>query len=141
MTPKHFQTFETPKTEAGYYAELNVFGGILSLQGDKCAYYTLYAALHSIDQFAVVILYSKISQNIVSIDMLRELRNLGLCRLPPPSTSISNCQETPAILCDSDDEKPLFVGHCVRDYPGTKLHPNLLLPLTDSVVELYLWCQ
>src|SRR6266542_5374608 len=75
------------------------------------------------------------SENNVSIDALRALRNLGLCKLvslaavltPQLSspTPIRNCQEAPVMLCDSDDEELLFrvPNHCPRDYPGMKLRP------------------
>jgi len=126
LLPMTFRTFASPKAEAGYYAELDAFGGILSFQDDKCASYSLFAALHSIDEFIVMILTSKNSQDIASIDALKKLKPWAL-----PTASPTPIQETPAMLCDSDDEleEPLFPNRCPRDYLGVKLHPILILPL------------
>ncbi len=97
--------------------------------------------------FSVFIVTSKAIENVVSIDALRELRNLGLCQLVSPTASpsttlfpspspIHDRQRTSTMLCDSDDEESgdkdsdnedseevLIPNHCPREYPSMKLHP------------------
>jgi len=144
MTPKRFRTFASAGAgEAGYYVEVAVFGGVLTLQEGECECYTIFTTLHS----PVIIVTSKAIKNIVSIDALGELRNLGLCPLASPAASPSailfpspsptrNRQRTSTMLCDSDDEESgvkdsddedeeedeLLPNHCPREYPNMKLH-------------------
>ena len=99
--------------------------------------------LHSIPEgFSVTIMSSSTTEEAVSIDALRDLRTIGLCRLISPGSSsaailfpsalpIHNRQRTSKMLCDSDDDelggkdskKKLLPEHCPREFPGTKLHP------------------
>lgn len=97
--------------------------------------------------FLVIIVTSEAIKNMVSIDALRALRNLGLGRLVSPAASpsatlfpspspIRNRQRTSTMLCDSDDEESgdkdsddedseeeLLPNHCLREYPSMKPHP------------------
>jgi hypothetical protein len=92
---------------------------------------------------SVIIVTSKAIKNMVSIDALRELRNLGLCPLVSPAASLSATlfpspspfRQTTTMPCDSDDEElgvedsddedseELLPNHCPREYPSMKLHP------------------
>lgn len=131
MTPKHFRTFAAKDAsgEAGYYVELEVFGGIVSMQNDKCASYLLSLQLHSIDGYIVAIATSNTYINSVSMHAVRQLRSLGLCQLvslaapplnptPLSPTPIRDGQGPPVMLCDSDDEELLFPNRCPREYAG-----------------------
>ena len=163
MTPKFFRTFTSGAAgESGYYVEVAVFGGILTLdKGKGECYYTISTTLHFWG-ILVILITSKDIKNPVSIDALRELQNIGLCQLVSPAASssatlfpslslIANHQRT-SMLCDSDVEdsesegeetksEELVPKHCPRAYPSMETPSNLLLHLTTDLFSVGCSCS
>lgn len=87
--------------------------------------------------FSVIMVTSTTTKNVVSIDALRELRNLGLCQLVSPASSSAILFPSPSHLQspkndeesrnkdsdNEDSEEELLPKHCPREYPSMKFHP------------------
>lgn len=140
LTPTRFRTF-VGSGEAGYCVELAVFGGVVFMHDDKCASYNFLSFILLMD-FAVAIATSDTCKKKVSVDAVRELKRLGLCKLVslpnPMLLSLTPIQGAPAILSDSSDsdDEALFLNHCPREYPGMKFHSSCCLMLTDNFIVL-----
>ena len=140
MTSK---SFASAAGEAGYYLEIAVFGGIVTLQEGECEFFITIPLLHFPEEFSVVIVTLKTVENI-SDDALEKLKDLGLCLLVSPGASRPSPipphhQNTSTIMLrDSDDEESgvkdseyLFPNHCPREYPSTKSPISNFLPTTN----------